>query len=314
MGANGGGAANGGLGHLLPEVAALIGRPVEERVWFARQDKWIGYPHANKALAAMRDLVNQPKQQRRTGILVAGRANNGKSALLKRFLAENPVITNEDGTANFPFVLAEMPPKADETRLWSELLLAMRVPHRHNDHVQHKRNTAIQVLDRIHCEVVGFDEVHNVLLGHAAAQRQLLAVLKNLVNVLSIPMIVAGTPDAIRALSTDPQVSTRFEIQLLPKWDLNGDFLRLLASFEAVLPLAEPSNLASRETAMKLFQLSSSTVEGEAKASTIGGLTNALKKATVLALREGRERIDLALLNRLDVVTVAEYGAKAAAL
>lgn len=300
MGANdGGGSANGGLGHLLPEIAALIGRPAEERIWFARQDKWIGYARANQALAAMRDLVDQPKQRRRRGMLLAGRPNNGKSALLARFAEEHPMTTNGDGTANCPVVVMEMPPKADETRMWSQLLLALKIPHRDNDPVQRKMNQAIAVLDRVHCQVLAIDEVHNLLLGHAGNQRQLLGVLKSLVNALWLPMVVAGTRDAIQALGTDAQVSTRFQPFGLPKWELNREFLQLLASFEAVLPLAEPSDLASREIAIKLFEMSS---------GTIGGVVDALKDATALALREGRERIDLALLGRLDMATVANYG------
>lgn len=114
--------------------------------------------------------------------------------------------------------------------------------------------------------------------------------------------MVAGTPDAIRALSTDGQLSTRFKTFGLPRWELNLEFLQLLASFKAVLPLAEPSDLASREMAIKLFALSS---------GTIGGVVDTLKNAATLALREGRERIDMALLKRLDTVTVAEYGRQA---
>lgn len=296
------GSANGGLGHLLPEVAALISRPVEERIWFARQDTWIGYARANEILGVMRDLVEQPQQRRRRGMLLAGRPNNGKSTILARFRDEYPVTTNDSGEAVCPVVLMEMPPKADESLFWSQILIALSIPHRDNDPILRKKNQAVAILSRVGCRVLVIDEVHNVLLGHAAQQRQLLAVVKSLVNELWLPIIVAGTPDAIRAVGTDGQLSTRFKAFGLPRWELKMEFLQLLTSLESVLPLAEPSNLASREIAMKLFELSS---------GTIGGVVDALKDAATLALRERRERIDLTLLKRLNTVTVATYGRQA---
>ncbi len=298
----GGGSANGGLGHLLTQVAALIQRPVEDRIWFARQDKWVGYTRADEALAAMRDLVDQPGQRRRQGMLLAGRANNGKSSLLARFEEENPVTTAENGCAVCPVVLMDLPPKADEGRLWSALLTALKVPHRDSDPVGRKERQALAVLEQVRCRVLLIDEIHNLLLGHASQQRQLLGALKSLVNALWLPMVVAGTADAIRALNTDVQLATRFKPFGLPRWELNREFLKLLASFEAVLPLAEPSHLASREMAIKLFELS---------AGTIGGVMDTLKAATVLALRGGQERIDLTLLARLEMTTVANYGRQA---
>ena len=297
-----GGSLNGELGHLLPEIAALIGRSVEERIWFARQDTWIGYARADEALAAMRDLMEQPQQRRRRGMLLAGRANNGKSTLLARFRDDHPVTARENGEAECPVVVMEMPTKADESLFWSRLLVALGIPHRDNDPVLRKKNQAVAILSRIGCRVLVIDEVHNVLLGHAAQQRQLLAVLKSLVNELWLPLVVAGTPDAIRAVGTDGQLSTRFKAFGLPRWELNREFLQLLVSLEAVLPLAEPSGLASRELAMKLFELSS---------GTIGGVVDTLKDAATLALRERRERIDLALLARLNTATVATYGRQA---
>lgn len=180
--------------------------------------------------------------------------------------------------------------------------MALSVPHRDNNPALRKKKQALDVLTRVNCRVLLIDEVHNVLLGHAAQQRQLLAVVKSLVNELWLPLVVAGTPDAIRAVGTDGQLSTRFKAFGLPRWELNREFLQLLASFEAILPLAEPSNLATREMAIKLFELSS---------GTIGGVVDSLKDAVTLALREKRERIDAALLSRLDTATVATYGRQA---
>ncbi|MEZ6841419.1 hypothetical protein ABVN80_15255 [Acinetobacter baumannii] len=42
----------------------------------------------------------------------------------------------------------------------------------------------------------------------------------------------------------------------LPKWELNQDFLRLLVSYVRLLPLKKQSNLASKEIATLIFEVS----------------------------------------------------------
>ena len=54
-----------------------------------------------------------------------------------------------------------------------------------------------------------------------------------------IPIVVVGTDAAKRTLQTDSQLANRFEAIVLPKWNLDKEFLSLLASFERVLPLLE---------------------------------------------------------------------------
>ena len=300
-----GGDADRDFGHLLPEVAALIGRSIEERVWFARRDKWIGYTRAETALAAMRDTMEQPVQQRRRGMLLAGRPNNGKTALLTRFRDEHPVTTRDDGETVMPVLSISMPSKADESLLWSKVLVGLGIPHRDNDPVLRKRNQAVAVMRRVHVRMLIVDEIHNILLGHASQQRQLLAVLKAMSTDIESPLIVAGTVDAFRAVKTDGQVSTRYNPFGLPLWKLDREFLKLLASLEAVLPLAEPSGLATEALAVKLHPLSG---------GTIGGIVDVLKDATAIALRDGRERIDLTVLDRLRSATVADYNLHEAGL
>ena len=293
------------LGHLLPAVAAMVGMPIEERIWFIRQDKWIGYVRAGEALAAMRDVIEQPPQKRRRGLLLAGRPNSGKSALLDRLVEEYPITTRDDGETVMPVVSISMPTKADESQLWGKILVGLGIPHRDSDSLPQKKKQAIAVLNEVHCRGLLIDEIHNILLGHASQQRQMLAVLKAIDTDVGIPLIVAGTVDAFRAVKTDGQVSTRFKPFGLPLWKLNREFLRLLASLEVMIPLAEPSGLASQALAIKMYSLSG---------GTIGGVVDTLKDAAAIALREGHERIDMAILAKLNSVTAADYDAGAAGL
>jgi hypothetical protein len=141
------------------------------------------------------------------------------------------------------------------------------------------------------------DEVHHILAGHYAKQRQFLNVLKYLGNELQIPLVGIGTLDALRAVNTDPQIANRFEPLAIPKWDWGQEFRMLLASFERVLPLREPSHLASEALGKRLLELS----EG-----TIGALSSLLNRAAAAAIRKGCERIDSQSLNQTDWVRPSE--------
>jgi len=108
--------------------------------------------------------------------------------------------------------------------------------------------------------------------------------LKYLGNELCVPIVGIGTAESIRAVQTDPQLANRFTPELLPKWAMGQDFLRLLLSFERVIPLKEPSNLTTPELAEAILRTAS---------HTIGEVSTLLNKAAIFAIRTKQERITL---------------------
>lgn len=279
--------AAGGPAHLDARVRAVLLLPPEDRIAFARRQHFLSYPLAAQAIGHMEDLLAHPPSERMPNILLVGEGGNGKSTILRRFQELHPVTARTDGTALAGVIRMQMPAEPSETRFWTELLLALHVAHRDNDPPQRKRNQAVSVLGRVGCRVLMIDEFHNILFGHARQQRQLLGVLKNLSNEIGAGIVGAGTRDAVLALRADGQFSTRFRALQMPKWRLDHDFLRLLAGFERVLPLEEPSGLAGRELAGRLHVLSR---------GLIGNLAIVLRDAAADAIRRGVRRIDLAAL------------------
>jgi Bacterial TniB protein len=81
------------------------------------------------------------------------------------------------------------------------------------------------------------------MAGNSLRQNWFLNVIKYLGNELKLPIVAVGTQDAFNALSTDPQLANRFEPAVLPRWHYDREFLRLLMSFEQVLPLRNESRL-----------------------------------------------------------------------
>ena len=122
-------------------------------------------------------------------------------------------------------------------------------------------------------------------------QRHFLNVIKYLGNELQIPIVAVGTRDAFNAIQTDPQLANRFEPELIGRWTMSDDYLRLLASFEVAFPLARPSKLVERALAQKILILS----EG-----TIGKISALLTRAALNAIEHGTEQITSASLEGCD--------------
>ena len=91
------------------------------------------------------------------------------------------------------------------------------------------------------------DEVHHLLAGDYREQRAAMNLLKYLANDLQMSIVLVGTADAVVALQTDPQMSSRFTPMELPRWSESEEFRRFLHAFERVLPLRKPSSLAQRD-------------------------------------------------------------------
>lgn len=95
----------------------------------------------------------------------------------------------------------------------------------------------LSILKRIGTRVLIIDELHNMLAGSSAAQREFLNLLRFLGNEPRIPIVGVGTRDAYLAIRTDPQLENRFNPIILPVWAEGEEFSGLIRSFVATFPL-----------------------------------------------------------------------------
>lgn len=278
--------------HLNEAAQAMLHLPDKDRLQTIRQARWIGYSRAKELLNKFDGLLNHPRVQRMPNLLVVGETNNGKSVLVNRFQHLHPASENRSGEGvTVPVLLIQAPPVPDELRFYHSILEALASPYRPHESAAKKMPQVLRLLRTIGLRMLIIDEIHHILAGHISKQQQMLNVLKYLGNELQIPLVGVGTKDALRAIQTDPQMANRFEPAALPRWDLNREFLMLLASFERVLPLRKPSRLWEQPLAARLLALS----EG-----TIGELSSLLAAAASHAIGTGRECIDSDLLSELD--------------
>ncbi|UNK42458.1 TniB family NTP-binding protein [Luteimonas sp. S4-F44] len=287
--------------HLTPAVAQALELPKSERITFCQTDRWIGYTRATQVLDQLDQLLTYPRSLRMPNLLVVGRSGNGKSSIIEHFTNRHPLQMTESGSPIAPILRIEMPETPDETEFWSTLLWSLAISHREKDPASIKKRQAKSVLQYANVRLLVIDEFNN-LVNAGKAAGDLLAAIKGLSNELKISIVAAGTQAAINALNSDPQMKSRFEPTALDRWKLNSEYLRFLASYEQLLPLAEPSQLASRELAPKLYGMAG---------DTIGGTVKLLKAASAHAINIGVERITAPVLDDLGWTRLGDWDAVA---
>lgn len=286
------------MSHLNESAVKLLELSPQERIEKIRSPRWIGYPRAKTILAKLEDLLVYPQSHRMPNLLVVGDTNNGKTMLVQRFCGLHPASDNPGGDGvHVPVLFVQAPPTPDEGRFYNAILELLFAQYKPNDRVDKKQFQVIKLLKYVGLRMLVIDEIHHIMAGNLNKQRTFLNVIKYLGNELQIPIVAVGTRDAFRALQTDPQLANRFEPALLARWEFNTDFLRLLASFERMLPLREPSDLHDTVLATKLFSMS----EGY-----IGELSRLLTIAGAYAVESGKERIDEKTLNVIEWVSPSE--------
>ena len=273
--------------NLAPQFRKYLEMSDEERIYFIQKDKWIDYPLANKVLLKMQDIFNAPKSIRSRGMLLYGDSNNGKTAILKKFYRNfsKDEYIDEDGDLIhlMPIVYVISESSSDESIMFSKILSAMNVPVNHKEKVTKKKEEVIYNLGIMKTKLIIIDEIQNVLQGPYNKMTQLITSLKTLNNTTAIPIILAGTQDAMSAISIDNQTKSRFKPLELPNWNNDENFSRFITTIEAMLPLKKASNLYQNyELLTYIHELSN---------GCIGEVIDILKDASIYAIRTKSERI-----------------------
>jgi TniB protein len=278
--------------HLLPALQPLAALPDAQRMRHLHADRWIGYPRARAILATLDSLLTHPRRQRMPNVLLLGPTNNGKSMLVEKFRRDHPPGSASPGDpVPLPVLVVQMPSGPDIKRFYSLLLHRMGIPSTTNPSLARLEDHALDMLETLAVRVLVIDEVHNLVAGPAGRMREVLHLLRFVGNELKIALVCVGIKDAYLAIRSDAQLENRFEPCTLPRWVDDDATASLLASFEAVLPLRKPSQLAAPRLAATIL----ARTEG-----TIGEMSTLLTRAAVVAIETGRECIDQTVLEAVD--------------
>ena len=284
--------------HLIEPARRKLELPDAERIAAIKSERWIGYTRAKQILDKLEDLMVHPKTTRMPNILLVGDTNNGKSTIVRRFEQMHP--RNDDpnsDSAHVPVLVVQAPPVPDEGRFYNAILESIYAPFRPAGRLDQRQYQTLKLLRMVETRVLVIDEIHHVLAGSTNRQRTFLNTVKYLGNELQISIVGVGTHDAFNAINTDPQLSNRFEPAVLKPWALDNEYLKLLTSFERMLPLKLPSELSTPKMAARLHGMTE---------ATIGELATLLKRAAARAIKDKTERIDFDILDSVMWVTPSQ--------
>ncbi len=271
--------------HLHPKFAHMAFMPDMERLLFMAEPRWLSYPVAKRVMGLLDYLMKVPTQSRMPNLLLIGESNNGKTALLNKFVdAHEPVLIEDTPVLPVVFVQAPASIGTSGKEIYMSLLNAYSAPYSH-------KHSALQLQDQLlhfarWCQTRLFiiDEIHSILTGTARQQRLVMNNLKHLCNELKVPFVLSGTVDAVQVLHTDPQHASRFDVVELPLWKLDEEYAMMVGSFERILPLKEPSFLDSIEKLTLIHSISR---------GCLGDTKRLLVAAATSAINDGRESISL---------------------
>jgi len=247
---------------------------------------------------ALRRLAGGPAEP--PCLMLVGPTGVGKSMLVGSYAQGYPPVVAADAAGERtvrPVLLAPIPTPATVKGLAVALLLALGDPFA-------TRGTVVTMTDRLtryladcRVELLILDELQHFV--DRASQRVLEDAsnwLKLLLKTTRMACVLVGLEhEAELLLRANAQLGRLFgdPYALAPfAWDDDrpetiAEFRRALHEIERLLPLAEPSRLADRATARRLFA---------ASGGTLGLLMALLRRAAHRALEEGRERLDAEVL------------------
>ncbi|OOS25592.1 TniB family NTP-binding protein [Moraxella pluranimalium] len=264
--------------HLHPKFAHMAFMSNDERLLFMAEPRWLTYPVAKQVMGMLDFLLKVPTQSRMPNMLLIGESNNGKTALLNKFVDAHEPYLSADDKPVLPVVFVQAPATIGTSgkEIYMSLLNAYSAPYTH-------KYTALQLQDQLlhfvrwcQTRLIIIDEIHSILTGTSRQQRLVMNSLKHLCNELKIPFVLSGTIDAVQVLHTDPQHASRFDVVELPLWKLDEEYATMVASFERILPLKEPSFLDAADKLPMIHSISRGCL-GDTKRLLVAAATSAIK-------------------------------------
>ncbi len=279
------------INRLTDTAKEYLNKPLQERIQKCKEQVWIPYTQAQNILYELEELFTHPKKERMPNLLIVGDTNNGKTTILNRFMNLHPDYL--DITNKVPIIKISAPISPSHNALYEKLLDYLYEPYGVNESASHKEYQVQRVLTNLETKMIIIDEFQDIFHGDVRQQRKFLTALKHLGTELQIPIVASGVWEVQSVLTADPQISNRFETIKLDKWNPDKEFARLLVSFENTLPLKEASNLYEKELFKELYNMS----EG-----MIGELARIIQKASVFALNNNKEKIDMEVLRSINFI------------
>lgn len=224
--------------------------------------------------------------------MLVGPYANGKTMIAERFAVEHLRTAPEQKVW-----IAQTREGAGLGHFYASVLQAIRAPGGDMCDVGRKAEQLDHLLAGLKPRILIFDEFHNALRGRARDVEAVFAFLRRIGRQYDISPVLIGEVAIYDFLNSTSEMASRFDLVAVPRWEYDENYLMLLDSLEAALPLARGSDLSNEPLARRIFSLS----EG-----LIGEIVTIVTKAAVAAIRSGKERITKAGIDELGHVPISQ--------
>lgn len=276
-------------GHLDESVRKVLRWDDARRIGHIDRDLWIGYGRAREAHARLEQILRSERRMRPDNLLVIGASNNGKTAIARRFHARQ--VPPEDPQAEqsrIPVALIQAPNGPRIPQLLAAILAALGREVGARRTTAQLRSEAYKAMNDVGLRLLLIDDLHNIKGPGTAG---MLVELREIGSVTGVSLGCFASREIAYVLRQDEQLANRLELFVLARWRREDpDYLRLLATFERALPLWQNSALTEPEIAARILAMGD---------GLIGGIARVLRRAAAEAVRTGHERIDAAMLDRV---------------
>lgn len=278
--------------HLFEETAELLDRSIDEKVRHVFTDKFILTETAKKALGALKEIHQRPKDVVRPPCLaIIGNSNEGKTAISKRFfrdLGGDParIVGIHD---EMSVVLVEMPPRATEPRVCLAIARALGLTaYGSATKSRMVTDNVMRALVAKKVQMLMLIEFQHISPLPGPEQQVVFDLVKGISNH-GISVVAVGTEEARVIMATDEQIANRMRVVRLNSFANDVHLWNFLHSLEHYYPLPKASGLSSPTMAKEIYSRTNG-VTGEVVA-----LCNA---AAAYAIRNKLESVDLAVLKK----------------
>ncbi len=278
--------------HISDDVKQIIEMDNNTRIKYIKMPTWVDYPKSDEAIDRIRDCMTYPEDTRVQSLLIIGDSNMGKTSIINNFRQQNPSsVYIDEGVQRIkkPVILATTPSTVSEKNLYAAILRGLNASFSPTGSVMKLEHQVYTLIAEHDVQILIIDEIHHLLESTIRQQKVVLNAIKNITNVLKVPIIAVGIESAKLVFPQDEQLVTRFTTFRLPKWELDENFAGILQAFETELPLQKRSNLYGKEKSHLLYHIS----EGN-----LGNLLHLLRVCAVYAITNNIEEITMDIIKQ----------------
>ena len=178
---------------------------------FTLQNQIIEHPKFTLTIREIARLHERGKEMGvADGMLLVAQSGTGKSTALKYYEERFPRTETKGGT-QIPVLRVGTPESPTVKTLAEAVLVAMGDPASAKGTASAKTNRIIHFFAECGVELLFIDEFQHFYDGQRAAESKRVSDwLKNLINMVGIPVILAGLPRSIAVVNANPQLRRRF--------------------------------------------------------------------------------------------------------